>query len=298
MEDQPSTPACPAISILIPAFNEDACIQETIHEVRSVMDATGFCYELIVIDDGSSDDTAAQARAAGVEVVSHPANGGYGLSLKTGIRHARYDWCAILDADATYPVRQLPELLSYIPAFDMVVGARTGKVYQGSFFKRTGRAFLTLAVEYVVGLRIPDVNSGMRVFRKEIALAHTRRISAGFSFTTTITLAMLLEHHFVRYVPIEYYPRVGQSKVRFSTDILRMLQIVSSAMLYYNPLKLFLMVCFLDLILGGLLAALLAAFVSLASAGIALAVFLAITLLTGAAGFLAEAMRLNRPDLK
>lgn len=298
MESNPSRPPCPGVSILIPAYNEGECIQETIHEVRAVMDATGFCYELIVIDDGSKDGTAAQARAVGAEVISHPSNGGYGLSLKTGIRHAQYDWCAILDADGTYPVRQLPDLLNYIPDFDMVVGARTGKFYRGSYFKQVGRAFLTLAVNYVVGLRIPDVNSGMRVFRKDIAIAHTRRISAGFSFTTTITLAMLLEHHFVRYVPIDYYPRVGQSKVRFSTDTLRMIQIVSSAMLYYNPLKLFLMVCFLDLLVGLVMAGLLAGFVSLASAGIVLAIFLAVTLLTGAAGFMVEAMRLNRPDEK
>jgi glycosyltransferase involved in cell wall biosynthesis len=286
---------CPPTSLLIPAYNEEDCIEETIHALREVLDPTGLEYELIVINDGSTDCTAERAQAAGARVINQPANGGYGLSLKTGIRHAQYDWCAIIDADGTYPVGQLPELLQNIPDFDMVVGARTGKVYQGSLFKRLGRIALTTMVNYVVGRKIPDVNSGMRIFRKEIALAHTRRISAGFSFTTTLTLAMLLEHHFVRYIPIQYFPRVGNSKVKMGKDTLRMLQIVSSAMLYYNPLKLFLFLCFLNLFTG-LIVAGLAALVSVPAGLVVLAVFLALTLLTGTAGFIAEAIRLNRPE--
>jgi glycosyltransferase involved in cell wall biosynthesis len=292
----PAAVKCPPVSILIPAYNEAACIQETIDSVRKIMDETCIPYEIIVINDGSADETAERAGAAGVTVLNHPANGGYGLSLKTGIRRAKYDWCAIIDADATYPVKQLPELLSYIPDFDMVVGARTGKFYQGSRWKQLGRTLLSLGVDYVVGQHIPDVNSGMRVFRKEIALAHARRISAGFSFTTTITLAMFLEHHFVRYVPIEYYPRIGKSKVKMGKDALRMMQIVSSAFLYYNPLKLFLFLCFLTAFAGLIFAVILALVASIQAGLEVLALFAVATLLIGALGFLAEAMRLNRHE--
>jgi polyisoprenyl-phosphate glycosyltransferase len=296
MEMHPAPVACPPVSVLIPAYNEAECIQETIRKVRAILGDCCIQHEIIVINDGSADRTAELAAQEGVMVISQPANGGYGLALKTGIRRAQYEWCAIVDADGTYPIAQLPELLDSIPAFDMVVGARTGKVYQGSTLKQLGRRLLSLGVDYVVGYHVPDINSGMRVFRKEIALAHARRISAGFSFTTTLTLAMLLEHHFVRYVPIEYYPRVGHSKVKMGKDALRMMQIVSSAFLYYNPLKLFLFLCFLALGAG------LVFWLILALAGawqvglVVLGVFVGITLLLGALGFLAEAMRLNRQN--
>jgi len=295
MTSQPAPDPCPPVSILIPAYNEAECIQDTIQAVRAVMENSCIAYEIIVINDGSADRTSVLAEAVGVQVINQPSNGGYGLALKTGISHARYDWCAIIDADNTYPVQQLLELFKFIPRFDMVVGARTGKIYQGSFLKRLGRALLSMAVNYAVGLRVPDINSGMRVFRKEIAIAHGRRISAGFSFTTTLTLAMLLEHHFVRYVPIEYYPRVGKSKVKMGKDTLRMIQIVSSAFLYYNPLKLFLLVCFFTLFTGLALAILTAVVGSLQTGLLVLALFVAITLVVGCLGLLAEAIRLNSP---
>ena len=229
------------ISIVCPAYNESGTVGKTVASIHSTMASTGLDYEIIVVDDGSSDTTAAEANQAGAIVISHPRNAGYGAALKTGIVNARYDWIAITDSDGTYPMDLLPQLLSYIPRFDMVIGARTGKFYWHSIVKTVARLFLLWLSEFVTGKDIPDINSGFRVFRKQIAQQHLSRIGNGFSFTTTLTLAMFLEGHFIKYIPITYYPRRdGKSKVRHFRDSLRTLQVLVQAILYYNPIKLFL----------------------------------------------------------
>lgn len=236
------------VSVLIPAFNEAPIVRHTVERVRDVMSRAGLPHEIIVIDDGSTDATAAEAALPGVRVLRHPANAGYGRALKTGLRHAQGEWIAITDADGTYPIEVVPSLLEQAPPFDMVVGARTGHFYRGSITKWAGRRILEGMVHFVTGVWVPDVNSGLRVFRKSIALDNIRRIGNGFSFTTTLTLAMLLESHFVNYVPIEYHARVGQTKVKMGRDMLRTLQILVMAIIAYNPIKLFLLLAYLVLL--------------------------------------------------
>lgn len=228
------------VSLLIPAYNEVAAIAETVHRARAALGAVDCDLEILVIDDGSTDGTGPAAAKTGVVVLSHPTNGGYGRSLKTGVRRAAGDWIAIVDADGSYPIDRLPELLTHIPAFDMVVGARQGLSYRGSLLKWQGRKVLTSLVKFVTGVTVPDVNSGMRVFRKSIALRNLDHFSNGFSFTTTLTLAMFNQGHFVKYVPIPYEPRIGESKVRMGRDTLRTIQILVMAIVAYNPIKLFL----------------------------------------------------------
>ena len=280
-------------SILIPAYNEALSIVPTIQQTRAVMDQMGVPYEIIVIDDGSEDGTGEQAQGAGVRVILHPTNGGYGRALKTGMEYAIYSWCAILDADSSYPIEQLPSLLAYVPQFDMVVGARTGPHFAGRLSKRVGRIILHQLVRFVIGRKIPDVNSGFRVFRKEIAQKHSRLISSGFSFTTTLTLAMFLEGYFVKYVPIEYHQRAGKSKVRYGRDILRMIQILTTAVLYYNPLKLFLLLCGATVLVGAVLA-LIGLLFSPALAFTLFALSILVAFLMGGIGFLSEMVRLAK----
>ena len=234
------------VSVLVPAYNEAGAIRSTLERVVATMKETGLEHETIVIDDGSSDETAEQAAVANVQVIRHPANGGYGRALKTGLRSAAGDWIAIVDADGSYPIEQLPRLLAHIPQFDMVVGARSGAYYRGSTFKGWSRKVLGYLVRFVAGVSVPDVNSGMRIFRRDVAIANIDRIGNGFSFTTTLTLAMLLQGHFVHYVPIDYLARIGRSKVRLPRDTLRMLQILVMAVVSYNPLKLFLLLGYLQ----------------------------------------------------
>ena len=224
------------ISIVCPAYNESGTVGKIVNNIQTVMASTNLEYELIVVDDG-----AEEATLAGAIVVSHPRNAGYGAALKTGILNAQYEWITIIDSDGTYPVEMLPELLSYIPRFDMVVGARTGKFYWQSTTKAVARWFFLWLSQFVTGKHIPDINSGFRVFRKQIAQQHLSRIGNGFSFTTTLTLAMFLEGHFIKYIPIVYYPRQSApSKVRHLRDTLRTLQVLVQAILYYNPIKLYL----------------------------------------------------------
>ena len=230
-----------SISVIIPAYNEAGAIASTIAAARRILADGGVPHEIWVVDDGSSDGTGRIAESCGAAVIAHPENLGYGAALKTGILRSQNEWIAILDADGSYPVEELPRLLREIPAFDMVVGARTGAYYEGSMGKHVSRKIFQWLVEFVTGRRIPDINSGMRIFRRDIAARHFRMISNGFSFTTTLTLAMMLEYHFVKYVPIAYHQRIGKSHVHHLWDTLRAGQIIAQAILHYNPIKFFLL---------------------------------------------------------
>lgn len=231
------------LSVIIPARDEEKAIRETIESIRTGLAQAGIEHEIIVVDDGSLDGTARLAAATGVTVLRHPVSGGYGRSLKDGIVHAKYDLIAITDADGTYPNHRLPELYRLVAEdkFDMAVGARSGPEYRGSFLKMPARRLFLWLSEYATGTDIPDINSGLRVFRKELATQHMHTIGDKFSFTTTITLAAFLNGFFVKYVPIDYYQRVGKSHIRYWRDSLRSLQIIVENILYYNPLKLFLL---------------------------------------------------------
>lgn len=231
------------ISIVIPALNEQDAIGETVARIRSVLDDANIrTYEVIVVDDGSSDETGARAAATGARVVRHPHNAGYGHSLKDGIRSATYDTIAITDADGTYPVDALPALLAkYREGFDMVVGARTGKHYRESLLKMPLRWVLRSIVEWTANRSIPDINSGLRVFSRKTVMTYFDHLCDTFSFTTSMTLAYMMTGRFVAYAPIDYHERVGRSKVRLFRDSMRTLQYVLEAAIYYNPLRVFLL---------------------------------------------------------
>jgi glycosyltransferase involved in cell wall biosynthesis len=231
------------LTVVIPALNEEAAIAETVGRIRMALEKEAVVHEIIVVNDGSTDRTGPIARECGAEVIDHPAPGGYGLALKAGILVSKYDLIAITDADGTYPCERITELYRLVASdgFDMAVGARTGREYEGTFIKMPARRLFVWLSEYATGRKIDDINSGLRVFRKDIVLRYLATISDGFSFTTTITLATMLNGYFVKYVPISYYKRVGKSHVRYVRDSLRSLQIIIESILYYNPLKLFLL---------------------------------------------------------
>jgi len=235
------------LSVIIPALNEETAILQTIESIRSSLCEHMIEHEIIVINDGSSDHTEKIAKSIlhspDGRVIRHPEPGGYGLSLKEGIKAARYDIIAITDADGTYPNEKIPELYKELveKGYDMVVGARRGPEYQGTFLKMPARRLFLWLSEYAAGRKIDDINSGLRVFRKELVFRHMHTVSNGFSFTTTITLAALLNGYFVKYIPIDYYKRIGKSHIRYWRDSLRSLQIIVENILYYNPLKLFLL---------------------------------------------------------
>lgn len=239
------------LSIVIPAFNEQDGIVATIERAREVCEGSGINNaEIIVINDGSSDKTAEFAEASKAKVIHHLENMGYGRSLKDGIEKASFDTIVIIDADGTYPIERIPELLKhYQRGFDMVVGQRQGKFYDESWLKRPLRQILRFLVEFTTGRKIPDINSGFRIFSKRTVQSYSNQLCNTFSFTTSMTLAYLLTAKVVAYIPIEYHMRIGEKKVRLFKDSLRTLQYIVQAALYYNPLKIFLL--FAALIFSG-----------------------------------------------
>ena len=165
-------PAQTPISVIIPAYNEEAAIKSQIEAIKRVLLARDIPHEIIVIDDGSTDKTAEIAGQHGVVVLRHHSNRGYGAALKTGILSASYEIIAIIDADGTYPPRFLPEMLDLIEDFDMVVGARTGVNVHIPFIRKLPKWMLNRLANYVTGTKIPDINSGLRVFHRSVVLQY------------------------------------------------------------------------------------------------------------------------------
>jgi glycosyltransferase involved in cell wall biosynthesis len=231
----------PGVSVVLAAFNEESAVAETVTAIRQALSDAGLPpWEVLVVDDGSTDGTRAAAEAAGARVIGHPHNAGYGRSLKDGIRAALHDTVVICDADATYPATAIPVLFTkYRQGFDMVVGQRTR--FRDGLTKGVLRHFLKWLVEYSAGQSIPDINSGLRVFDRRAVLPHFRTLCNTFSFTTSLTLAFMMTGRFVSYVPISYAARTGPTKVRLLRDTLRTLQYIVEALVYYNPLKVFLL---------------------------------------------------------
>jgi len=231
-----------AVSVIIPAFNEQEGIGPVLERIHQVLQARRWKYEVIVVDDGSDDDTHAVAEGISkTKVLRHPRNRGYGSALKTGIRHAQFENLLITDADGTYPADQIPELVERLThsECDMVVGARVGKNVSIPLLRRPAKWFIRKLAELVAGIPIPDLNSGLRVFRKDASLPFFNMLPGGFSFTTTITLAMLTNGYIVEYIPISYFQRVGKSKLRPMRDTLNFIQLVLRITLYFAPLKIF-----------------------------------------------------------
>jgi len=235
-----------AVSVVIPAYNEAGHVAEEIREVERALQGTGWSYEILVIDDGSTDGTAEAAAATGVRVLRRARNRGYGAALKLGVDAARYEWILITDADGTYPASAIPDLLQLAPPHEMVVGARTGEDVKIPLVRRPAKWFLRWLASYLAGERLPDINSGLRLMRKSLIQRYHHLLPDGFSFTTTITLAAACNGHPVGYHRINYRPRLGESKIRprhaydFTLLILR-------TIVFFNPLRVFLP-------LGGILA--------------------------------------------
>ena len=225
------------ISVVVPVYNEEDSVEKVLDQIHTVMGATGEDYELIVVNDGSTDRSGeVLAGRTDVTVLSHPGNEGYGRALKTGISAARGEWIAILDADATYPVGALASLLSAREGYDMVVGARV-QSRNISLPRRIGQSVMRLLVRALTNVHVPDLNSGLRVFRRELAEEFWGLLPEGFSFTTTITVAALSARRRVRYVAIDYHKRVGKSSINPVTDFHNFLMLIVMTVTYFRPLK-------------------------------------------------------------
>lgn len=246
----------PLVSVLVPAYNEENAIEETITKLNAALGELE-SFELLVVEDGSEDGTLAKlkdlaSRFPALRVVQHDRNRGYGAALKTGMRHAHSELIAIIDADGTYPIADLPKLVRLAADYDMVVGARTGDNVEYPLIRKIPKYFLRRWINWIVKTNVPDINSGMRVFRKAMGQRFVRILPDGFSFTITITISSIRNNYRVLFEPIDYFERKGKSKIKPIHDTLRFLQIIGRTGMYFAPVRiLFPIIVFLALVATG-----------------------------------------------
>ena len=229
------------VTVIIPTFNEERTIAEDIDVIVKAMEKSDYQYEIIVVDDGSADKTAQIIKAKKeVKLIQHSYNRGVGAARKTGILKARGEIIVMTDGDGTYPNQDIPKLLNYIKNYDMVVGARVGKNVTWPLIRRPARWFIRKLASYLIATKIPDLNSGLRAFKKDLARKFFAILPDGHSWVSTITLAFLANGYTIKYVPIDYYKRKGKSTIHPVKDTYNFILLVVRTVMYFNPLRIFL----------------------------------------------------------
>ena len=238
------------ISLIIPCFNERSAIEETIDEINFLLGKA--LHEVVIVDDGSFDGTYEILKNRNdIKLVRNPYNKGYGYSLKKGIMAASGEIIAITDADGTYPIESILLMVKKLEeGYDLVIGKRDNLKTFDPLLKKLSRFFFKKIAEFVSGEKILDVNSGLRVFRRNVIIKYLVNTSSGFSFSLSTTLIFILEGLSVYYFPIEYRPRIGKSKIKYLRDTLRSAQILVETITLYNPIKIFMLISGLISLLG------------------------------------------------
>lgn len=225
------------LSAVVPVYNEEEAVGETLEQLKSVLKASGLSFEIIAIDDGSKDRSHEIITGiSGVRYFKNPYNLGYGAALKRGIKEARGEYILITDADGSYPISQVPLLLEHMREYDMIVGSRDRM--NVPLMRKPAKWFIRRIVNFVSARPVPDENSGMRVFRREMAMEFFNLFPNGFSFTITITLASITKGHTVKFVPIDYHKRKGRSHMK-PIDFLRFLNLILWILIFFNPFRVF-----------------------------------------------------------
>jgi glycosyltransferase involved in cell wall biosynthesis len=233
------------VTIVLPCYNEQDHVIDEVERICKAMDASGHTYELLAVDDFSTDGTLARLEEAApnfpnMQVVPFHRNGGSGTVRRIGSQQAKGDIVVWTDADMTYPNDRIPELVDILDtdrSVDQVVGARTTEEGTHKLLRVPAKWFIRKTAERLAGQKIPDLNSGLRAFRKDVAEPYLKLLPPGFSCVTTITLAFLSNQHDIRYVPIDYAKRAGSSKFHFVHDAYRYILQVLRMVMYFNPLK-------------------------------------------------------------
>jgi glycosyltransferase involved in cell wall biosynthesis len=232
-------------TVVLPCFNEQDHVLAELERITGSLDASGISYEILAIDDASTDGTLAVLRAAAermpqVQVLAFRRNGGSGTARRIGTLRARGEIVVWTDADMTYPNERIPELIELLlkdPSYDQVVGARTTEEGTHKWLRVPAKWLIRKIAERLSNQKIPDLNSGLRAFRRSVSLPYLRLLPPGFSCVTTITLAFLQNQHDVHYVSIDYAKRAGTSKFHFVRDAYRYILQVLRMIMYFDPLK-------------------------------------------------------------
>jgi glycosyltransferase involved in cell wall biosynthesis len=232
-------------SVVLPAFNEGPSVQRLVTELQQVTQ----WHEILVVDDGSADDTGEQAAAGGARVIRHPYNKGNGAAVKTGIRHATGTFVLIVDADGQHQPSDAVRLVGGLNEFDLVVGARSTAT-QATHLRRVGNSLLNSLASYLTTRPIPDLTSGFRAARRECLLEFMHLIPNGFSTPTTTTLAFLKAGYSVQFIPVDAASRHGSSKIRLGSDGAKFLLILLKLITIFSPLRIFVPVSLATFTLG------------------------------------------------
>jgi len=242
------------LSIIIPVYNEEKAIDQTIEGLKKELEKiSDLEYEIIAVNDASTDKSREiLEKIEGIQIINHPHNRGYGAAIKTGFSQSRANFILITDADGTYPNESISELIKYIPEYDMVVGARTGKGAKIPLIRKPAKWILNKLANYLTGVKIPDLNSGLRIMNKLLVEKFLYILPDGFSFTSTITLAGLTNGYRIKYIPITYSKRTGKSKFKPIKDTSNFFQLIVRTILYFNPLKVFIPLSLLLILMGAL----------------------------------------------
>lgn len=223
------------ITILLPAFNEEQSIGETIGEIRKLYPN----FEILVVDDGSTDGTREVAVKAGANVWKHPYNIGNGAAIKTGLRYAGGDWILMMDADGQHRPADIAKLLQYKDKYDMVVGARS-QGSQTSLHRNLANYIYNWLATYVTKYKVEDLTSGFRLVKNETVGKFIYLLPNTFSYPSTITMAYLRSGRSIKYVPIKTVARKGKSKIKLFQDGIRFFLIITKIATLFSPYRIFL----------------------------------------------------------
>jgi glycosyltransferase involved in cell wall biosynthesis len=228
------------ISIIIPMYNEEKSALKTLNEIKKTISKIKKNFEIIVVNDCSSDKTSSILKnVQGIRIIEHDFNKGYGASLKDGMLIAKGEYILITDADGTYPIADIPKLVDQCQKYDMVVGARTGQVAKIPLIRKPAKFFLNSLANYISGTKIPDLNSGFRIFKKSLGMRFFGLYPDGFSFTTTITIASLTNGYKVKFIPVNYFKRQGKSSIKPIKDFIGFTTLILRLTIYFKPLNIF-----------------------------------------------------------
>ena len=227
----------PKVSIIIPAYNEAEVIGSVVESIRAV--AGDDDWEILVVDDGSSDETSERASRSGVRVVRHPYNKGNGAAVKTGLREARGEMICLMDADGQHDPQEIPKLLAALQSYDLVIGTRTGR-QSGGLLRWLGNFFYNRLASYLTNHAIYDLTSGFRATWRDKMLEFLPLFPNGFSYPVTSTMAFIKAGYNVGFIPITVSKRVGQSKIRVFRDGLKFVLIAMRIIMLFSPMRIFL----------------------------------------------------------